>query len=67
MTSGSALYLGESIVERPGWTVRPVVRESVEEIRRRHDACLESDGLAGDPIGIPRAIPPFVMAACDAL
>jgi hypothetical protein len=41
--------------------IRPVVRQRVERIGHRHDTARDRDVVAGELLGVPGAVPPFVM------
>ena len=67
MSSGATPDLGEGLVDAPRGTVGSLVCQSIEEVGDGNYARFERNALARDAIGIPRAVPPLVVAASDAL
>src|SRR6185295_19552123 len=67
VTAGASLDLGQCVFDAPGRPVRTVVGERIEKIGDGDDACLEGNALPRHPIRITGSIPPFVVAARDAM
>src|SRR5688572_978603 len=67
MTSSGGSDRLESLSEGPPTAIRPGVGDGIEEIGDTDNPCFEGNGLAGNSIGIARAVPPLVVAPRNSL
>jgi hypothetical protein len=65
--AGLAEDLSDRLLQRPGWLVRALVRESVEHVGHGDDPSRERDLLASKPTGVASAVPALVVGERDAL
>ena len=65
LASGGALDLGDRSLDGPRGLVGSIVGERVKDVGHGDHSADHRDGLAGKSRGVPRAVPPLVMACGD--